>query len=87
MNNRTASKPPVVYAHLLKWPETGVLSLASPVPSVDTTTVKLLGYDKMLSWEKGQQGGIVIKNLDLPFYVIPSPYAWVFKLEGLANAK
>ena len=78
----------VVYAIVLKWPTSGVLSLGSPIPSNGSTKVTLLGLkDEHFSWKPRSGGGMDVIIHPIPFNKIPSIWAWVFKLEGLKNGQ
>jgi len=73
-----------VYAFVLKWPTTGILPLSSPIPK-DTTVVTMLGFSGTVAWH--MPGAIM--NIIMPIFSgnqRPCDYAWVLKLDGLANA-
>ena len=72
-----------VYAIVLKWPKGGSITLGSPFPSTQTTTVSMLGYNSgaKFSWKPSGSQGMVITIP--PIYDLPCQWAWVFKLEGL----
>ena len=82
---RYTSNAESVYAIVLVWPTNGTLLLGAPKPSVDTTTVRLLGYPKPFSWTSLSPGGMNITMPTIPFYEMPCQWAWVLKIDGLMN--
>lgn len=75
----------VVYAILLRWPPNNYLTLGLP-QLTPSTQVSMLGYSGQIPFTKNPIGQMVIGLPLIPFYQLPSPDAWVLKLEGLANA-
>ena len=72
-----------VYATLLKYPNSSTFTLGAATPT-DKTIVTMLGYPNKFNWVKRSGGGITIKFPTIPFNQIPSPYAWVLKLQNLS---
>ena len=83
--NKTVDGQKVVYAILLKWPKGNMLNIGSPFPSVQTTTVSLIGYGPKLSWKPYGSQGMMITIPEIEDDMMPCKWAWVFKLEGLIN--
>lgn len=71
-----------VYAFMLKWPKTGLLTLGAVSPTTETT-VSLLGYQGTVAWNKRSGGGIDILMPVLAENQMPCKWAWIFKLVGL----
>jgi len=71
-----------VYAMALSWPRGGVLTLGA-VTSTSTTTVSLLGYPGMLSFNVRPTGGIDVMIPAISADMMPCQWAWVFKLNNL----
>ncbi|XP_060572931.1 alpha-L-fucosidase-like isoform X1 [Ruditapes philippinarum] len=87
----TAKKPAAggmnVYALVLKWPSPGDFYLASPTIGTNTK-VTLLGYDDPIACRKApgtKNNGIILTIPAIPFNKMPCDYAWVFKMENLAE--
>eukprot|EP00128_Syssomonas_multiformis_P004667 Colp12_sorted_trinity150504_noHs@22969 len=81
---RSKSDSATVYALVLKWPETGVVQLPSPVLAADST-VSLLGYGGVVEY-KAQVGspGVTVSFPPLPPQLMPCEHAWVLKLTQVA---
>ena len=76
-----------VYAIILKWPTSPVLSLGAPKPS-SRTKVTLLGYKGAPFTYMGPSGGGIVINIPkIPFNQMPGDWGWVLKLEALTNQK
>ncbi|KAK7491267.1 hypothetical protein BaRGS_00017538 [Batillaria attramentaria] len=74
-----------VYAILLKWPTGQSLTLGAPSVS-SQTRVSLLGYSGAPFKFSGQTTqGVTITIPAIPFTSMPCQWAWVMKLENLAN--
>jgi alpha-L-fucosidase len=74
-----------VYAISLAWPRNNKLTLAAAV-ATPQTTVSMLGYKGALNWKSlSPTGGIVVLIPPIPTDQLPCQWAWVFKLENLAN--
>jgi alpha-L-fucosidase len=73
-----------VYAIMLDWPNSGQLVLGLPQPT-SSTNVSMLGYGPV-DYSKNTEGRMVITMPIIPFNKMPCDYAWVFKMENLANA-
>ena len=74
-----------VYAISLAWPKDGQLILAA-VSGTPQTTVTMLGYKASLKWSsRGAGGGIVVHVPAIPDNEMPCYWAWVFKLDNLAD--
>ena len=71
-----------MYAFMLDWPKTGLLTLGAANPTAQTV-VSLLGYHGTVSWNKRAGGGIEILMPILAENQMPCKWAWVFKLVGL----
>ena len=85
--NKTVGGQTTVYAIVLKWPTGNTLTLGSPFPSAQTTTVSLVGYDSgvKFSWKPSGTQGMVITVPAIVENMLPCKWAWVFKLEGLLH--
>ncbi|XP_070195357.1 alpha-L-fucosidase-like isoform X3 [Littorina saxatilis] len=77
-----------VYAIFLSWPRSSVLSLGGPRPS-SQTKVTLVGYQgaAAFTFKNRSQGGIDVTLPNIPVSLMPGKWAWVLRLEGLANQK
>ena len=74
-----------MYAIILEWPDSEMLTLSAPDPT-DNTVIKWLGYDgSNLEWKHGNTGGVVINIPRVIPSKIPCQWAWVFKFDGLKN--
>lgn len=84
--SNTSSTGHSVYAFILDWPADNTLKLGSPV-STDKTTVSMLGYTGKPFTFSGYSNaaGMVIKFPFIPPNKLPSYYAWVLRLDNLAN--
>lgn len=80
----SASRDTTVYAILLTWPTTSVLSLGRPSPTADTK-VTLLGYSGEFKWAHHTGSGIDIALPKIPFNKLPCKWGWVFKLTMISN--
>jgi alpha-L-fucosidase len=76
-----ATQPPVVYAHLLSWPQTGSLVLGSVRPS-QNTVVTLVGYNGP-PFEWTAQPSITVNIPSINLSDMPCQWAWVLKLTNL----
>ena len=74
-----------VYAITLKWPKGPQFQLGAPQPSPQTK-VTLLGYPQPITWSWAQLAGLQINVPVIPFDEMPCQWAWVFRLDNLANA-
>lgn len=88
----TSSKPAlgVVYAILLQWPPTGVLSLSAPTGVSGVTNITLLGGSNVsLPWvpltTSGTPGLTITLPTLIPGTALASTSAWTFKFLGLGN--
>lgn len=72
----------LAYAIIInKFPTTPSVLLGEPIPTNDTV-VTMLGVDKGFKWSSASdKRGIEIYIP--PYFQLPSPYAWVFKLENV----
>jgi Alpha-L-fucosidase C-terminal domain len=73
-----------VYAITLVWPRNNKLTLAAAV-ATPQTTVSMLGYQGTLNWKSRPTGGIVVLIPPIPSDQLPCQWAWVFRLEYLAE--
>ena len=82
----TASKvSEVVYAHVLRWPDNGLVTLALPNSTADST-VTMLGSSTELTWKPLSSGGSGVV-VSLPPYnpsTAVSNYIWVLRLVNFA---
>lgn len=74
----------MVYAITLKWPTNHMLCLGS-VRSTSQTKVTILGYPGSLHITQMAGIGLKIDLPDIPFNKMPCDWAWVFKVENVAN--
>ena len=77
----------VVYAIVLDWPQYDLLYLGAP-NTTSTTVVSMLGYSGpgVFHWTPGTEGrGINIEFPRIPLRQLPTTWAWVLKLENLAD--
>ncbi|KAK7002605.1 alpha-L-fucosidase [Biomphalaria glabrata] len=80
---RTDGPQPVVYAILLNWPRN---FLVLSRPNADSgTKISLLGYPNPLTFTSLSGGGVNITIPVIPANEMPCEWAWVIKMEGLAN--
>ena len=75
-----------VYAFVLDWPEDNTLKLGSP-QTTNNTSVRMLGYSgELFKWSGySNAAGLVVKFPFIPPNKLPSYYAWVLKIDSLAN--
>lgn len=74
-----------VYAISLAWPQDNLLTLAAAT-ATSQTTVSMLGYKEPLKWTSlGPSGGIVVSIPSISVDQLPCEWAWVFKLDNLAQ--
>jgi alpha-L-fucosidase len=74
-----------VYAISLAWPKDNMLTLAAAT-ATPLTKVSMLGYKGTLDWKSlGPSGGIVVLIPPISPDQLPCQWAWVFKLENLAE--
>ncbi|KAL3877702.1 hypothetical protein ACJMK2_035368 [Sinanodonta woodiana] len=74
-----------VYAIIQNWPTGQTLTFGAPI-TTSKTTVSLLGYPNKFNWVPASpSGGIVIEMPYIPISRMPCQWAWVFKLQNLAN--
>jgi len=79
------SKDASVYAISLAWPKDNMLTLGAAT-ATPQTTVSMLGYKGALKWMSlGPSGGIIVSIPSIPVDQLPSEWAWVFKLDNLAE--
>lgn len=76
------AKPGAAYAFFFTWPESGILSLGSPVPLASTSKVTLLGTDVELGYESIKPTGISVNLNSLKLTEVPNKWVWVLKLVG-----
>lgn len=81
----TGTGATTVFAIMLDWPESNSLTLGLPKPTADTE-VSMLGYSGQIAFSMNPIGQMVITLPQIPFNKMPCDYAWVFKMERLANA-
>lgn len=74
-----------VYAIMLDWPESNMLTLGLPKPTFGTT-VTMLGYYGELAFSQNVKGQMVIALPIIPFNKLPCDYAWVLKMEQLGSS-
>jgi len=77
----------VVYAVVLKWPQNDLLHLGAPRTTTETL-VSMLGYSGsgVFQWTSGTGGrGIDIQFPRISFNELPSTWAWILKLQHLAD--
>ena len=73
----------VVYAILLDVPSPPSVTLGAPSTG-SSTKVSLLGFKDPLKWAPAPgKGGITVSVPSLGVSKLPTPWAWVLKLEGL----
>jgi len=74
-----------VYAISLAWPKDNMLTLAAAT-ATKQTSVSLLGYTGNLNWTSlSPSGGIIVSIPSISVDQLPSEWAWVFKLDNLAE--
>uniref|UniRef100_A0A8C3VXL7 Alpha-L-fucosidase n=1 Tax=Catagonus wagneri TaxID=51154 RepID=A0A8C3VXL7_9CETA len=76
------SKGPTVYAIFLYWPESGILSLKSPIVT-STTQITMLGIQNDLKWSKNPGEDLLVYLPHLPPAAVPTEFAWTIKLTGV----
>lgn len=74
----------VVYAHVLKWPQDGLLLLGAPQGTKETK-VSMLGYSGEIKFKPLSKGGLSISLSNIPWLELPNQWSWVFKIENLAK--
>ncbi|XP_043820433.1 plasma alpha-L-fucosidase [Dromiciops gliroides] len=79
------SKPKenLVYAAFLQWPTSGILVLGEPTATVESTEVKLLGYEYPLKWTSLPNHGIVVELPQLTLDELPSKWGWSLELKNV----
>lgn len=82
--SKTFNNQTTVYAITLQWPTNHMLCLGS-VRSTSQTKVTILGYPGSLHIAQMAGVGLKIDLPDIPFNKMPCDWAWVFKVENVAN--
>jgi len=73
-----------VYAISLAWPKDNILTLGA-VTAMSQTIVSMLGYDGTFPWKTVSSGGIMVSIPSISADRMPCQWAWVFKLDNLAQ--
>ncbi|CAG5122115.1 unnamed protein product, partial [Candidula unifasciata] len=73
-----------VYAFVFDWPSNSVLSLGLPKTSA-ATTISLLGYQELFSFNTRQPAGVDIVVPAIPISKLPCLWMWVFKITAVDN--
>lgn len=79
---RYTSKGSTVYAIFLHWPESGILSLESPI-ATSTTQITMLGIQNDLKWSTNPGEGLLVYLPHLPPAAVPTEFAWTLRLTGV----
>ena len=80
---RYTAKGELLYAIVLKWPNSSTLELKHPKTDA-RTNVTMLGIRRKLKWEPlTGEDGIRISLKDIGFAELPSTWAWVFEMKNL----
>ena len=88
VKSNTSTSGYSVYAFVLEWPENNALKLGAPI-ATPTTRISMLGYsgvNQQFQYKQRNNGvGLIVKFPFIPPNKLPSFYAWVLKLDNLAN--
>mgnify|MGYP001793781363 FL=1 len=73
-----------VYAFILDWPDSNLLTLGAPVVSA-TTEVHLLGYETALKFHSSDMRSVQIVFPYIPPNKMPCEDGWVLRLDNINN--
>jgi len=77
---------PAVYAIMLQWPASNILTLTK-VRASSTTTVSLLGYPGTIDYKPIPGGGISVRFPNISSPNMPCQWAWALRITGLKNQR